>query len=329
MLGTGGRVPLTAATILLTTMLAACSSVPSAAPPPQPTPATPSQTSQPSQPSQLSTAAAKARDHVEVLADEIGARYSGTQGEQRAGSYVRSEFERLGYTVETQTFRFNEGSSANFVATKQGESPREVVVGAHYDAVDDGDGADDNASGVAVMLAAAEAVRDQEVPYTIRFVAFGAEEADDMFGSAHYVDELDTAQRRAIVAMINLDSVSAGDIRYVYGDAEDLKAWTRDAAEQLGQPLETIPVSDLHEDSDYYPFQRSGVPFIYFEATNWNLGDRDGFTQVDEQFGDRGAIIHTEYDTLEYVDRMFPGRVDERLDSYSTLLSRILTEYDG
>lgn len=271
------------------------------------------------------------------LADGIGARYSGTEAERRAEAYVRSALEGFGYAVETQEFTFREGgrrsastyTSANVVATKRGRSDRVIVVGAHYDSGDEGDGADDNASGVGVLLAAAEAVRSVGTPHTVVFVAFGAEEADDMFGSAHFVDQLAPDARDSVVAMVNLDSVSAGDLPYVYGDAGALLDWTRQAATRAGQSLETRPVSDLHEDADYVAFQQAGIPFIYFEATNWNLGDRDGFTQVDPRYGRDGAIIHTRYDTMAYLDATFPGRIDERLGLFATVVGKILTEYES
>ena len=287
--------------------------------PPRGVPASPGTTAE--------TRTKAARAHLEELAKGIGGRYPGTPAEQRAGDYVRSAFERLGYAVETQPFAFGRRrTSANLVATKDGVSSRELVVGAHYDSDDEGDGADDNASGVGVLLAAAEAVRDLKTPYTIRFVAFGAEESD-LDGSGHYVDQLDGRARANVVAMVNFDSVSAGDIPYVYGDAADLREWVREVAAASGQPMETMPVSSLHSDADYYPFQRAGIPFIYFEATNWNLGSRDGFTQVDQRYADEGAIIHTRYDTLRYLDDTFPGRVDERLRLYTTVVTSLLTDY--
>lgn len=274
--------------------------------------------------------ASAARSHMEALANGIGDRYSGTDAERRAADYVGSAFERMGYTVETQSFSFGRrGMSANVLATKPGASSGEIIVGAHYDSGDEGDGADDNASGVGVLLAAAEEVRDVETPYTITFVAFGAEEADDLYGSGHFVDQLDQSGRDNVVAMVNLDSISAGDIPYVYGDADDLREWIQRAADQAGQRMDTVPVSSLHGDADYYPFQRAGIPFVYFEATNWNLGRRDGFTQVDPRFADDGAIIHTRYDTVSFLDDTFPGRIDERLALYTTVLTRVLTEYQG
>lgn len=270
-------------------------------------------------PAEPDSLAAAARAHMSELADGVGARYSGTPAERRAGDYIQAALEDLGYVVDTQPFVFGEGrseeASANLVATKQGQSDEVIIVGAHYDSGDEADGADDNGSGVGVMLAAAEAVASVETPYTIQFVAFGAEEADgDMFGSAHFVGELDAQTRDSIVAMVNIDSVSIGDIAYVYGDAEALLDWTRRAADAAGNSLDTVPVASLHSDADYVAFQAAGIPFIYFEATNWRLGDQDGFTQVDPRHGDRGAIIHTRFDTMTYLDETFPGRVDERLE---------------
>ena len=75
-------------------------------------------------------------------------------------------------------------------------------------------------------------------------------------------------------------------------------------------------------------FKDRGIPWIYFEATNWGLGDKDGYTQVDPQYGEEGAIIHTEYDDLAYFDEVFLGRVERHLDLYVSVLYALLTEYE-
>lgn len=272
------------------------------------------------------------RQHLTALAQGIGARPPGSAKEAEAAAYVKAQLEQYGYAVETQPFEFRErrrgtAASANVQAVKAGALAEEIVVGAHYDSVADGQGADDNASGVAALLGLAEQLRGVDTHYTIRFIAFGAEEANDLYGSQHAVAQLDAAERARIVAMINLDSLVSGDIAYVYGDAAPLRDWTVRAASQAGFDLQTRPVSDLHEDSDYYSYQEAGIPFLYFEATNWNLGDRDGFTRVDPRYGDDGEIIHTPYDRLDYLDATFPGRVDHLLSLYGTLLYGIATQY--
>ena len=64
-----------------------------------------------------------------------------------------------------------------------------VVVGAHYDTTPGSVGASDNASGMGVLLALAKELAGRSFPFTLRFIAFGAEETG-LNGSDHYVDSL-------------------------------------------------------------------------------------------------------------------------------------------
>jgi Zn-dependent M28 family amino/carboxypeptidase len=273
----------------------------------------------------------------------MGPRWVGTPEDLEARQYIAGVFESIGYTAEILPFTaFDEYEeeyvdSANVSAVKAGRSPLEIIVGAHFDSSDEGDGVDDNASGVAALLAVAEMVYPVDTPYTIRFIAFSGEEAG-FLGSTVYVEQMDAGERANVVAMVNLDCLVAGDIPYIYSDeGADAAArdWILAWAGANGYPLQTIPNVDLTDEddgygtSDYDPFRAAGIPWVYFEATNWNLGDQDGYTQVDERFGDDGAIIHTEYDTLEYLDSTFPGRVDERFDLFTTVLYTFLTQYQA
>ncbi len=278
-----------------------------------------------------------ARQHLAVLADQIGLREAGSLEEVEAAEYIAATLAGYGYQVETQPFTFeaengDELDSANVIAVKAGLSDREIIVGAHYDSTGRGDGADDNASGVAVLLEAAARLQDVETPYTIRFVAFGAEEVD-LDGSRYYVKQMGRAEIQNTLGMINLDSVIAGDLAYVYGDtgAGSLLNWIVERAAVCHLELDSRPAADLDTDgelcdcADYGPFQQAGIPFAYFEATNWNLGDEDGMTQVDLDLGMRGEIRHTRYDTLEYLEETFPGRIDQYLNLFVTLLCDTLT----
>ena len=112
------------------------------------------------------------------------------------------------------------GTSVNVVARLPGTDLRRphLVVGAHLDTVPQAPGAEDNASGVGVLLAAAEpaAVRRTRLP--VVFVAFGAEEPrgptddDHHYGSRSYVAALGTAERRAVRGMVSLDRVGVGAV---------------------------------------------------------------------------------------------------------------------
>lgn len=278
-----------------------------------------------------------ARVHLEAL-EEIGPRVSGSKEERQAEQYIVSAFEAMGYSPQVQKFSAwdendDEFQSANVIAVKMGDSHQEIIIGAHYDSGDEGQGVDDNASGVAVMLEVAELAADMDTPYTLRFIAFGSEE-NDLDGSYFHVARMKAADVENTIAMVNLDSLAAGDITYVYSDEGDqsfLRDWVLNWAGENDVPLQTIRNVDLTVDgepwADYGPFQARGLAFAYFEATNWNAGAKDGWTQVDPQYGENGLIWHTQYDTLEYLEETFPGRIDERLNIFVSALYAICTEF--
>jgi alkaline phosphatase isozyme conversion protein len=286
------------------------------------------------------TAGQIAYAHVEAISEEIGPRPAGSEAEARTAQYIILEFERLGYLSElrpfTATVKGKTINSANIIAIKHGESPMEIIVGAHYDSVDAGKGADDNASGVGVILEVAERIKEQQTPYTIRFILFGAEEVG-LQGSQVYVEQMTAQQIQNTIAMINLDSVAAGDMAYVYGDAGErgvIRDWVLDFAEENGLALQTqlgenpaYPRGTTGDWSDHAPFKSIGIPYTYLESTNWGLGKKDGYTQVSTEYGEDGEIWHTEYDTLEYINTTFPGRVQERLNLFVVVLETILTKF--
>jgi Zn-dependent M28 family amino/carboxypeptidase len=137
-----------------------------------------------------------------------------------------------------------------------------IILGAHYDHLGQGPdgtvwrGANDNASGVAVLLEIARTWKEEGyVPrHTVLFAAWDAEE-EGLLGSIHYVRNPQYALEDT-VAMIQLDMVGAGeDTLWVDGGGE-LGARLVDVAEDLGIETERTGFGR----SDHVPFQRSGVP---------------------------------------------------------------------
>jgi hypothetical protein len=283
----------------------------------------------------------RARQHMQALSQEIGNRAANSDGESAAAQYMQIAMKKMGYAPQLQFFSYDSpnGKSiqdANIVIEKKGQSDRLIIIGAHYDSVAVGRGADDNASGVGVMLEAAERVKDLSTPYTLRFIAFASEEEGEK-GSNYYVSQMSQADIARTLVMINLDSLAVGDNTYVYGSpgkAGQVRDWTLEKARSLGLPLVTqqgqnpdYPAGTTGDFSDHAPFRLAGIPYAYFEATNWTLGSLDGYVQVDPKFGDKGQIWHTQDDALAYIDSTFPGRVDAHLNLFTTLLVDILTEY--
>lgn len=286
-----------------------------------------------------------ARQHYEMLAVQIGNREVNSLQETLAANYIQSVLKSVGYTPILQPFSNvveKNGqeifiNSANVIAVKEGVSKQEIIVGAHYDSVIAGKGADDNASGVAVLLEVAQMIADEETPYTIRFITFGSEELEGQ-GSWYYATEfMEKEDIENTIAMLNIDSIAAGDFAYVYGDQGAqgvIRDWSLAWAEQNGFDLitqpganEDYPAGTTGDWGDHFAFKYVGIPYTAFESTNWNLGKKDGFIQVDETLGEEGKIIHTQYDDVTYIDETFPNRADEHFRLYVTLIHAILTEF--
>ncbi len=128
---------------------------------------------------------------------EIEGPRDGVQSYQRLVStaeYIRKRFSELGFSVNDDVFTLKGREYSNIVATSEPITTPEqwVLVGAHYDAVVGSPGADDNASGVAVMLEVARALGQKK---KLMFVAFTLEEpqvntVEFLIGSKHFVKKM-------------------------------------------------------------------------------------------------------------------------------------------
>jgi alkaline phosphatase isozyme conversion protein len=267
----------------------------------------------------------------------IGSRAMKAQTHQKAEEYIRSTLTEMGYSPEIQSFKTKKGFNAmNITARKPGKSDRMIIAGGHFDMAAVGAGVDDNGSGVAVLLEAARRLKNMDTPYTIEFVFFDAEESG-MEGSNYYVSKMTDDDVKNTVAMINLDSLAVGDYTYIYGDQGDdgvIRDWALNYAANIGYTLITqpgknpdYPAGTTVDASDHAPFLHRGIQYVYFEATNWDLGELDGYTQVNTRLGEKGEIWHTRFDTLEYIRKTFPGRMEDHLKLFSNVLMHILTDY--
>jgi len=116
---------------------------------------------------------------VFTLSHEIGSRgYLQINALERTVDYISSELSSYGYDVSFQTYRFQGNTYKNVSVEIRGEKTPEkiLIIGAHYDTVTGTPGADDNASGIAVLLELARLLRNQSFDKSVRFVAFTLEE---------------------------------------------------------------------------------------------------------------------------------------------------------
>lgn len=150
-------------------------------------------------------------------------RWSRSPQIEKAAQYLVEFYQRIGLPVEMQ--RFGDDDWPNVIATLPGatQPDKVIILCAHFDDMSEqpltwAPGADDNASGTAAVMAAAEILRHYTFAYTIRFAHFSGEE-QGMLGSRAYA-QLQRSANADIVGVLNLDML----------------AWDSDAA----------PIMELH-----------------------------------------------------------------------------------
>jgi Zn-dependent M28 family amino/carboxypeptidase len=126
--------------------------------------------------------------------------------------YIHNYFSQWG-EVQHHTFEFRGNQFKNLILELPGSDPTKtatpILIGAHYDTVPGTPGADDNASGVAMLLELVRIFAAEKLAYPVRFVAFDLEEMG-LIGSQAYVAEL-KQQQQALRLMFSLEMVGYCD----------------------------------------------------------------------------------------------------------------------
>jgi Zn-dependent M28 family amino/carboxypeptidase len=137
--------------------------------------------------------------------------YLATAGHFYVQQYIRQELEQWG-AVEIHEFQVRGKTHQNLIlnlpASTENQKPP-ILIGAHYDAAPGTPGADDNATGVAVLLELARAFAPAPARYPIRLVAFDMEEYG-LLGSAQYAADL-RQQQQPLRLMISLEMLGYCD----------------------------------------------------------------------------------------------------------------------
>ncbi|MDE2718673.1 MAG: M28 family metallopeptidase [Chloroflexota bacterium] len=194
----------------------------------------------------------------------------------------------VGDGVVTATIRLEyTEESRNVIADKPGTAGdgRVVVLGGHYDTVPNVPGANDNGSGVATLLTIAREIAGREYPFTVRFIAFGAEELG-LYGSNYYVDQLSDEEIDSTVAMLNFDALGSGPQTATLGTLS-LQRFVEKHAEERGIDIRISYTMDWGS-SDHAAFHEAGIDHIFF-------------------LGEDFSRIHTPDDKLEFVETELLG----------------------
>lgn len=162
--------------------------------------------------------------------------------------------------LETKT-ETRVATSQNVVGTPP-DGVCSIVAGGHYDSVPEGPGANDNASGTAVVLEIARTRAAGGALGDVCYVLFGSEEIG-LLGSAHYVESLTSDQTSRLAGMLNFDMLAVGNEWPLVGTPEITDLAARNA-NRLGIPHSVESELPENVGSDHVNFVEAGVPSIIF-----------------------------------------------------------------
>ena len=213
--------------------------------------------------------------------------------------YMNRKLINMGYATEKQRFYFTEEKNnesikkrsdlqaylngaftddvsgingVNLIAEKNhDQSKRTLILSAHYDTCKDSTGANDNGSGIAVLLETARILSDKQLPFNVMFVFFSGEESW-FVGSRYFVSQKSEKEKNDMIGVINVDTVAQkSNLGYwiMVGEGKE----SEDKEGNFTVEPEGNFISDLFTNnqrfsltcqmnSDHYPFSMVGIPAI-------------------------------------------------------------------
>jgi Zn-dependent M28 family amino/carboxypeptidase len=257
---------------------------------------------------------------VRFLSEEIPVRTASEENREKTIDYIAQSFSAVGLEVTRDTFavktiicdtdfpasgineesvavevRRNPLPSINIHALKKGKGNKRIVVAAHYDVVAKTPGADDNASGIAVLVELAHMLKETpELNCDVELVSHDGEEVG-LFGSRYHARKL-KKQKVDVVCMLCMDMVgyysdeehsqnypiggmsslygTKGDNLAMIGRPQDVRLIT--AAQKAFREASTLKLVSLPAPpgldftlsrSDHAPFWWEGYPALFFTDT--------------------------------------------------------------
>jgi Zn-dependent M28 family amino/carboxypeptidase len=225
----------------------------------------------------------------------FGPRVTGTEVNRKSGDWILKKLKDAGWSTATNDGMYLGAPVRNIVGRK-GRGPV-ILLGAHYDSRMCADqpaggcaqpvlGADDGASGVAVLLELARALDPDWSQRQVWLVFFDAEDNGDLngwdwiVGARQFALYTKNAMDAGIgfQAMVLLDMVGDSDQRFYWEGNSDpgLRAQIWSTAKELGYEQEFIPAQKYTMLDDHLPFVELGIPsvdIIDFDYPYWHTAE--------------------------------------------------------
>lgn len=218
---------------------------------------------------------------------DFGPRIPGTEGHAKIRAWIQAELESAGWTVEIHETERMGHPVYNLIA-KRGEADPQIILGAHYDTrmIADHDpqptnlnkpvpGANDGASGVAVLLELARTLPEDSVPVWLVF--FDTEDNgriegwDWILGSRAFAEEIAVRPEAVVI----VDMIGDSDLNIYLEQNSDIPIRTEiwGIAAQLGYGDKFINEEKYSMLDDHTPFLEAGIPavdIIDFDYPYWH-----------------------------------------------------------
>lgn len=224
-----------------------------------------------------------------LCSPELGGRYSGSVGINKAMNYIAGVIGRSD-SLRIDNFRTVKCDMNNIIYHIDGSCDSLIVFGAHYDAFGYLNntplpGADDNMSGVAVLLKTIKYFQINKIQphYSFDIVFFDGEEIG-RYGSSHYLDKCDLA----IKEYINVDTCGNKDLGIVVlfdGNSPQMEEKSNYLI-SLVSGINKYKVSTYNPKgytTDCEPFQKNGIPFMFVSNdanNNYNHSIKDDLSHI-------------------------------------------------
>jgi hypothetical protein len=268
-----------------------------------------------------------------VTGKDLYAWVKGIEGKDPVGrrDFVKKELNKMGIGFTTAPFKqelkFQKTSmtiEGENIIVSLGKGSRNIVVGAHFDAVPNSPGANDNGGSVAVLLGLLQSMKGFDWKHQVDFCFFDQEEMG-LVGSQQFVKTY--ADSSIHLAMINLDVNGMGDVVYVGpvggGDDDLIMPLARGTASKEGIPFRE---HEFYPPSDHLSFgirKLENISVSVVSANDVNLlveAVLNGWQIDPENVPEVMKYMHTPEDKLEHVS---PEALELSFRFTSKLLSQL------
>ena len=235
-------------------------------------------------------------------------KYSGDNRQREAT--LRKMFADAGCDQHLSEQRVKRSKLPNLICLLPGASERQIIVGAHFDRVSDGDGVVDNWSGASLLPALFQAVKAEPRRHSYIFIGFTDEESG-LRGSRFYSRQMTADQVSVTDAMVNMDTLGLGptEIWATHSDPKLTSALVF-IAENLKVSVTGVNVEQIGATTDAEPFFERRIPRITIHSLSQKAWD--------------DKILHTSKDRISAMHSNDYYQTYRLIAAYLALLDQVV-----